>query len=179
MKNLIEPSILEAFKVNPPSLEEMGNFLDKQPHISAAYLCKIIGMDINKYYDWKYRKNKARHKENLDVVPSGRRKYTASDKLKLIKEYTQLEDITKTEFLRKYGLYQSDIARWIELSEAASLEVLSRRKVRNDKKSEVELEIEHLKKEISSQEKTITKLAALVVIQKKVSEILTNPELSA
>jgi len=179
MKNIIEPNIIEAFRKSTPSFEEINIFLEDKPHVSAAYFCKLIDVNIKHYYDWKHRKNKVLFKKstdthNLSVTPaSGKnQKYSAVDKLKLVKEYLNLEEGKKTEFLRKYGLYQSDISRWIELSEAASIEALSKRKVRSDKKSETEVELEKLKKEMAFQEKTIAKLAALVVFQKKVSEII-------
>jgi hypothetical protein len=186
MKNLIEPQIIEAFKKNPPSYEKIHSFLVNRPEISASLFCKMIDVNIKGYYDWNFRrKNKeiqtqsSGSSDNLLVKPAtGKNKYTAADKLKLINEYSKLEEGKKAEFLRKFGLYQSDISKWNELSQAAAIEALSKRKTRNDKKSEKEIENDKLKKEITSHEKTIAKLAALVMLQKKVSEILFDPDQS-
>lgn len=102
------------------------------------------------------------------------KKYSASDKVAIIREYARLENGSKTEFLRKMGLYQTDVRKWSELVDAAAIEALSNRKVRKDKKSDSE--VEALKKENRYQEKTIAKLAALVVFQKKVSDILESSD---
>jgi hypothetical protein len=182
MKNIIEPHIIESFKVNRPSYQEIKDFLESHSNVSASYLSKLIGFSLQGFYDWKNRQKK---KETLkpdntangfSVSPrSGNDKYPASEKLALVREYVKLQNGSKSEFLRKYGLYQSDIGKWSEVADLAAIEALSQRRTRSDKKSESFIELESLKKEIAGQEKTIAKLAALVVIQKKVSEILAGP----
>lgn len=186
MKNIIEPQIIEAFKKNPPSHQEIHDFLMNRSEVSASLFCKMIDVNIKSYYDWSFRrKNKelsvqsSGSADNLLVNPAiGKNKYTAADKLKLVNEYSKIEEGKRAEFLRKFGLYQSDISKWTELSQAAAIEALSKRKTRSDKKSEKEIENEKLKKEITSHEKTIAKLAALVMLQKKVSELLSEPDQS-
>ncbi len=180
MKNLIEPQILESLKQNRPSYQEILTLLDAHPNVSASYLSKIVGFSLQGFYDWKNRQRKkaltAKVENALTVTPrSGNEKYTAVEKLALVKEYVKLQNGSKSEFLRKYGLYQSDISKWGEIADSAAVEALAQRKIRSDKKSESAIELGNLKKELAGQEKTIAKLAALVVIQKKVSEILAGP----
>lgn len=182
MKNLIDPKVIEGFINTRPSYDEVSAFLESHPEIVASHFCKLINVNLQTYYSWKHRNNKSKSKvpsdgsENLLVNPvSGKnRNYTAEEKLKLVREYLNLESGKKTEFLRKFGIYQSDISKWSELAQSAALVALSARKIRSDKKSDAEIELEGLKKEIAGQEKTIAKLAALVVFQKKISEILNG-----
>lgn len=179
MKNLIDPQILAELKKKPVSFDGIIAFLAKKPGITASQLCKLIDVEPQDYYRWKHLKAKKSIPDQNDddefsVEPiSGKvKQYTATDKFKLIKKYLTLDESKRSEFLRKFGLYQSDIARWTALVEAAAVEALSKRKTRSDKKPAEQVELEKLKKEMRGQEKTIAKLAALVVIQKKVADLL-------
>lgn len=181
MKNIIEPKLIAEFKKKPPSYETISKLLESHPDMSAASLCTAIGFSVEKYYDWKYRQKQSlvqfdARLGKLPVPPLNLKdkKYSASDKVAIIREYGRLENGSKTEFLRKMGLYQTDVRKWSELVDAAAIEALSNRKVRKDKKSDSE--VEALKKENRYQEKTIAKLAALVVFQKKVSDILESSD---
>jgi len=181
MKNLIDPEILAELKQEPVSFERVAAFLDGNSEITAARLCKLLGVDPQQYYNWKSRKTKRPATTvdgNFDVVPTGvdKKNYSASDKLKLVKRYAALEGEKRTEFLRTYGIYDSDFTRWLEKADDAALAALSTRKPRSDKKSAEQLEIERLKKELRGQEKTIAKLSAIVVAQKKISEFLSRDE---
>ena len=102
--------------------------------------------------------------------------YSAADKLALLKRYDKLDSVKRSEFLRTYGLYQSDLARWLDVADAAALESLGKRKPRSDKKSIETKVVEGLQKEVATHEKTIAKLAALVMLQKKVSDLLNASE---
>jgi hypothetical protein len=180
MKNMIDPEKLAVLmQKTPASFEEMQAFLSANSTITATHLCKTLSVDPQAYFSWKNRKakqsaSKAEISDGLGVAPIGRggKKYAADEKLKLIKEYGRTEGASRAELLRKFGLYHSDIERWQGLVEEAALLALSKRKTRVDKKSDEQVELENLRKELKGQEKTIAKLAALVVIQKKVSEIL-------
>lgn len=92
--------------------------------------------------------------------------------MKLLSQFALCDCKARAELLRKFGLYQSDMDRWSTVVNEAAILALSTRKTRSDKKPQEQIEIEGLRKELRGQEKTIAKLAALVVIQKKVSEIL-------
>ncbi len=181
MKNLIEPKILAALSVKPVSLEGLSEFLASEPSITASQLCRLVEVDPQNYYRWKHLKvkNSAGNEGgnggfSVEPISGKGKKYAPTDKFNLVNQYLKLDDTKRAEFLRKFGLYQSDVARWRELIETAAVDALSTRKPRSDKKSGEQIELENLKRETKAQEKTIAKLAALVVIQKKVSEIL-NP----
>ena len=179
MKNLIEPKILEAMRARTVSYEEISKLLSNKPDMTATWLCKSLNMDTQPYYAWKNRQVKKEDEAKINkselspVVPAGgKKKYSAIDKMNLIKKYSLLINSEKAEFMRKFGLYQSDIDRWSALVDAAAIAALSTRKTRSDKKPEEQVQLELLRKEVTGQEKIIAKLAALVVIQKKVSEII-------
>lgn len=76
-------------------------------------------------------------------------------------------DAKKAEFLRRHGLYATDILRWFFQYEEEGVKALCQRKVRKDKKSEEQIKIERLEAELHRQEKTTAKLSSLVLIQKK------------
>lgn len=181
MKNLIDPKILAELKQEPVSYERIAAFLEGNKEIAAARLCKLLGADPQQYYNWKNRSTKravSATDGGFNVVPTGvdKKSYSASDKLQLVKCYGRLEGEKRTEFLRTYGLYDSDFARWQEKTDGAALAALSTRKPRSDKKSDEQLENERLKAELRSHERTIAKLSAIVVAQKKVSEFLSRDE---
>lgn len=181
MKNLIDPVLLAELKQEPVSYERIATVLEGNKELTAAKLFKLIGTDPQQYYNWKSRKAKHVKKSNgdeFDVIPTGvdKKNYCANDKLLLVKRYATLEGEKRAEFLRKYGLYDSDFTRWQEKADEAALAALSNRKPRSDKKSAEQLENERLKEELRSQEKTIAKLSAIVVAQKKLSEFLRTME---
>lgn len=181
MKNLIDPKLLAELKQEPVSYERIATILDGNKELTAARLFKLIGTDPQQYYNWKSRKAKRAADGNGDtfeVIPTGadKKSYCANDKLQLVKRCATLEGEERTEFLRRYGLYDSDFTRWQEKADEAALAALSNRKPRSDKKSAEQLENERLKEELRSQEKTIAKLSAIVVAQKKLSEFLRTIE---
>lgn len=183
MKNLIEPKLLAEFKQRPTPLARIVSFLDEQPDITAASLCKLIGIPVQRVYCWRNENKKmgspsAPGADEFKVMPAlGKsNRYSAADKLALLKQYDKLVSGERAELLRKYGLYQSDITRWQEVVDAAALESLGKRKPRSDKKSDDAKAAEGLRKEVATHERTIAKLAALVILQKKVSDLLNESE---
>lgn len=183
MKNLIDPKILAELKQEPVSYEKLVAFLDDNKEFTATRLCKLVGVEPHKFFNWKSRNAKRTATSNgaddgIDVIPAGagKKRYSADDKLKLVKQYATLDGEARTELMRKYGLYSSDFTRWLEQADSAALAALSTRKPRSDKKSDDQKEIERLKQELRSQEKTIVKLSTIVVAQKKISDILNSDE---
>jgi transposase-like protein len=182
MKNLIDPTILAELKREPVTFERIAEFLDGNREIRAAQLCKLLEADPQQFYNWKNRRLKRAATlagdSDFEVQPTGtdKKNYSAKDKLELVKRYGGLEGEKRSEFLRKYGLYDSDFSRWQEKVDQAALAALSTRKPRSDKKSDEQIEIEQLKQELRGQEKTIAKLSAIVVAQKKISDLLRDDD---
>jgi hypothetical protein len=96
----------------------------------------------------------------------------------LLRDYVACIDSKRGAFLRTYGLYASDIDRWREVSDRAAIDALSVRKQGRKAKTPDQLKVAELERELQGQEKVISKLSAIVVIQKKVSAILGIPELT-
>jgi phage protein D len=105
-------------------------------------------------------------------VNANKKRYSPKERYDLANQYIKLDADKKSEFLRKFGLYQSDMNRWLELIQEAAIAALSSRKARSDKKPSEQVELEGLKKKLAIQDKKITKLDALLGIQKKVLDIL-------
>ena len=181
MKNLIDPQILAELRREPVSNERIASVLKGNKEITAAKLCKLLDVDPQQFYNWKSRiakQSSAANGEGFDVVPTGagKKSYSANDKLKLVKRFASLEDEARAEMIRKYGLYESDFSRWQERADDAALTALSNRKPRSDKRSVEHLENKRLKAELRGQEKTIAKLSAIVVAQKKISDLLMEDD---
>lgn len=182
MKNLIDPQELAVLKSKPATYESILDFLDRHPKVSAGYICKVVGIPAGNFYAWRARKQKASvdavYTSKLapggGVVPvgAGKRKYSAEDKVILLREYGKLDRSKTGEFLRAYGLYESDLERWQSVVDKAAIEALRLKKQGPQPKSADQLKIEELTRELQSQEKVISKLSAIVVVQKKVSAIL-------
>lgn len=185
MKNLIEPQLLESIMNKTMSYEEIEDFLNQHPRVAAGYLCKVLGVPAGNFYSWRSKRSKRDLKnatlanENPnEVTPTGlgKRKYSSADKLKIIKEYSKLKDAEKATFLRRFGIYSSDIDRWTEITDKASFEALNNRRSKKGHKTSEQLKIEELQKELQDQEKVISKLSTIIVFQKKVSAILKGDE---
>lgn len=185
MKNLIEPKKLAELKSKPANYETVEAFLASETKLSAGYVCKIVGIPPSNFYTWRSRKEKATSKSNLKlqqppstVVPTSgsKRKYSAADKVALLRDYVACSENKRGELLRTYGLYASDIDRWREVTDRAAIEALSVSKQGHKAKTPDQLKIADLERELQGHEKVISKLSAIVVIQKKVSAILGIPE---
>ena len=180
MKNLIAPNILATFQQQPTPIEEIVKYLDNNDNISTIRFCQLIGIHPRKVYDYRAQQKRKNLKQNgnsiVDVTPKAASRsqirYTAKEKFTLVKEYLKANELQKTELFRRYGLYQSDIQRWLDQVEEVAISALGTRKIRSDKKSEEQLQIEQLKSDLQEQEKTSAKLSALLVVQKKVFDIL-------
>jgi hypothetical protein len=181
MKNLITPELLARFQEKPMPIKEIVEFLDSQTDISTGKLCQILDISPAKIYNYRGNQNRKTSgnpkSSDLDNISpkSGTRslnRYSAEEKFIFVEKYLKAEDEGKVELLRRYGLYDTDLKRWRELSKNASIEVLGKRKVRSDKKSDDKIEIERLQKELQEQEKTTAKLTTLLVLQKKTFDML-------
>lgn len=184
MKNLIAPEILAEFRKKPVPMEKIISYLDAHPDVTAATICKLVDVPVQQLYNWRLDAKKrdlskvARRggSEFTVIAVSGGGKYSAEDKLALMKQYEKLEGPHRTELLRKYAIYQSDIRRWQEAADQAALESLGKRKTRSDKQpAEMKL-VENLKKDLLARDKKIEKLQTLVTIQKKLSLLLDESE---
>lgn len=183
MKNLIEPEVLEAFRIEPVPMKQISDFLDQHTDISTAFLCSQIGIEPKRVYNWRGNEKRKGHQvseEDFKVKPKASSKrydrYNSEEKWELIERYKNSDSRSRSELLRQYGIYLSDITRWNEQIKKVAIEALGKRKARSDKKSEEQIRIGELEKELMVQEKTTAKLTAMVMIQKKLSSILNRKD---
>ncbi|MBF0316352.1 MAG: hypothetical protein HQK52_23235 [Oligoflexia bacterium] len=175
MKNLLSPETLATFKRKPAPIKEIVKFLDSHQEVSVSALCKIIEVAPRVIYDYQYAERRLvkKEKKGPKVTPKSNSKkysrYTAEEKYDLIEEYLKANEEEKSSLLRTYGIYQSDIQRWRDQTKEAALLALGRRKVRSDKKTDDQLKIEQLEKDLKEQERTTAKLSTLLLVQKKLS----------
>ena len=183
MKNIIPVDIIKKFKSENVEIKDIVDFLDKNPEITISHFCKTIDFDTRKIYDYKFRlkhkintdSNNDNKKNNIDIKPKAAsdkyNRYTAEEKFKLVENYSKINEEEQGQLLRTYGLYKSDIDRWQNQIKEAAIVALGQRKVRSDKKSDDQLKIEELEKELKEQEKTTAKLSSIIVFQKKTEEL--------
>lgn len=180
------PETLTFFKQVPAPIKEIVEFLDSQSEITTPMLCKFLDINTRTIYDYRHRlrlrlkKTDNSKKTDMEIAPKNASKkqnrYTAEEKLGLIEKYNLLNEIEKVTLLRRYGIYQSDIANWQEKAREASLEALGYRKIRSDKKSDELIKIEELERELQDQEKTTAKLSTLLMLQKKTFDLLKKSD---
>ena len=95
------------------------------------------------------------------------KKWTASEKLRVVVESAALSEKDLGEFLRREGLHEADVKQWREAAEAA-LGGQSR------ERSEIAAQAKQMKaleRELRRKEKALAETAALLVLKKKVQEI--------
>ena len=53
MKNLIAPEMLAEFRKKPVDMEKVAAFLDAHPDVTAATLCKLTDIPVQRLYNWR------------------------------------------------------------------------------------------------------------------------------
>lgn len=112
-------------------------------------------------------------RSETQVVPRPkRRRFTASYKLKIVKEadrYTEPGQISA--LLRREGLYSSNLSTWRRQKARGELKGLSPVK-RGPKPDETAKENERLKRENEKLKKKLDQAATIIDVQKKLSKLL-------
>ena len=109
-----------------------------------------------------------------EVVPKAkRRQFTAAYKLQILQEYDTCKSGEKGAFLRREGLYSSNITSWRQEQEAGL-----QSKKRGPKVDPQVVENARLQKENESLRKKLKQAELVIEVQKKVSQLLeeTNQE---
>jgi hypothetical protein len=106
-----------------------------------------------------------------------RRKFSPSDKLKILEAFDAIDNIKERgEFLRKAGLYYASIVKWRkQLNEKKSNQS-------NSKSHQLKLIHNQIVRENLTLKKKLAQAEAIIELQKKVSELLSQhilePEMS-
>ena len=91
-----------------------------------------------------------------------RRRWTATEKLRVINEASRLDGAEFGAYLRREGIHESTVEEWRELATKA-LSATSRRK----KASPEAKELKEVKRELRRKEKALAEVAALLTLKKK------------
>jgi transposase-like protein len=104
-----------------------------------------------------------------------RRRWSAADKVRLVREAAALDEAELGAFLRREGLHQADLDRFSEEVDQAATEALAKKGRRRGPSPE-EKEIRRLRKELDRKDKALAEAAALLVLRGKVQAFLSAEE---
>jgi transposase len=99
-----------------------------------------------------------------------RRKFTAKQKLRLLREFDAADASARGAFLRREGLYTSHIAQWRKISQLQNLDAQRGRKPM----PEEQREIERLRRENEKLMARLLKAEQVIAVQKNVYALLRS-----
>jgi hypothetical protein len=106
-----------------------------------------------------------------DDTSKKRSALTALEKLRLVLEASELDEVQRGAFLRKEGLHQADLDRWQAAIETALDPGAAKKVAAGDKKRVASLE-----KELRRKDKALAEAAALLVLRKKAQALLGDED---
>lgn len=107
----------------------------------------------------------------------GRRKrWTAEDKIRIVREAAVAGDEALGALLRREGLHEADLARFRDEVEEAALEGLRAKGRSKRGESPEQKRVRQLEKELKRKEKALAEAAALLVLRGKVQAFLAADE---
>lgn len=137
---------------------------------SAASLALEVGIAQSTLSRW------LREYGNITTMKKNNKlknQWTALEIYQAILEYESLSEEEKGAYLRKKGLYSSDIKKWKkEILEALTTE----NKLKKYRKDPRDKKIKKLEKELQRKEKALAEAAALLVLKKKADAIWGDKE---
>ena len=142
--------------------------------VSAYALSKDVGVSPPTLYRWI----QAGSLNGMSKEPSRRRQTTwsASEKLRVVKEAGQLTDEDLGEFLRREGLHATQLSEWAEIANAAALASLTPPKRSKKKMTPEQRRIRDLEKELNRKDKALAEVTAILTLKKRVQEIWGDGE---
>jgi len=139
--------------------------------ISATALSKEVGVCQATLSRWLRDARIVRPMSGNDNDAKGSakssRQWSLEDKLRVVIEASRLSEEELGAFLRKEGLYESQLSQW----RAAITEALSTDKPRRARSSAEAKEIKRLEKELLRKDRALAEVTALLALKKKVQEI--------
>lgn len=104
-----------------------------------------------------------------------RRRFSAEEKRRLLREYEATPKGERGAFLRRNGLYSSYIDHWRKQAAAGEARALEPQKRGRKAKPKADPEVEQLRRENALLKAKLTQAEKVIEVQKKVSEILGIP----
>lgn len=140
--------------------------------ISATALCQEVGVPQSTLSRWLRLRPSRMVGSMTDKKRPGGGNRTAQEKLRLVLEASQLPDEELGEFLRREGVHEAQLQKWIEtVTEAATTALSSTRSRKSKKKSPEAKRIRELEKDLCRKEKALAETAALLVLKKKLEAL--------
>ncbi len=136
--------------------------------ITASALSKEVGIGQPTLSRWLRERSLG---GMTDEQPKTRRTWTATEKLRVVQEASQLKGDELGELLRREGLHEANLTEWSEAVNAGALARLAPAKRSRSKRSPEQKRIDELEKELTRKEKALAEVTALLVLKKKVQEI--------
>ena len=99
--------------------------------------------------------------------PTGSKKWTWEEKLRVVVGATKIDDKALGELLRREGLHEEQLRQWRADAEAA----LSERPKRGQKASREAKRIRELEREVRRKDKALAEASALLILKKKAAAI--------
>ena len=138
----------------------------------VSRLAKEIGVTETTLYAW--RKDAQMGATTEMDKPSDSR--SSADKFLIVLETYPLNEAELSEYCRKKGLYQGDIAAWREFCLNANAPFASHKKQLSEALREEKKRSQTLEKELNRKEKALAEAAALLILRKKAQAIWGDPE---
>jgi transposase-like protein len=136
--------------------------------ISATALAREVGVPQSTLSRWLRDRGDRRFVGMNDQRRPDGRNRGAEEKLRIVLEASQLEGEELGALLRREGLHEAELKRWVEAATAA----LSPSRKTKGKKSKAEAKrIRELEKDLRRKEKALAEVTALLALQKKIEEI--------
>ena len=136
--------------------------------ITAYALSKEVGVSQPTLSRWVRERSLS---GMTDESPKKRRTWTATKKLRVVQEASQLSDEDLGAFLRREGLHQAQLDEWTEVVKAAALAGLAPPKRSKAKRSPEEKKIRALEKDLNRKDRALAEVTAILALKKRVQEI--------
>lgn len=140
---------------------------------SVLEVAREAGVPKDTLYSWRIQ---YRNLQDGPVVASGRRadKFTNEEKLAVMIETADLNELELGEYCRRKGLYPEQISDWkksyIQWNDSDT------RKAEREQSRKQSRTIKGLQRELQRKEKALAEAAALLILQKKFQALWEDPE---
>lgn len=98
--------------------------------------------------------------------------FPAAEKLRLVREATELSDEELGAFLRRHGLHQAQLEEWRHKVEEAALEALQKPRRGRTRQSAEAKRVRELERELARKDKALAEVTALLALKKKLGTLL-------
>ena len=127
--------------------------------MTATALAAEVGLHQGTLSRW------LKQARTVGVMEKPAKKWTPSEKLRVVVEASKLSDEALGEFLRREGLHEAQLKEWRVAAEAAF------DTPRSSKKSPEAKKIKELEREVLRKDKALAEAAALLILKKKADAI--------